>query len=122
MNNIWLTWRDVFTMSYQSLWYGFVDFAPKLIIAVLFFIIGWILGSLVCRAIEQVFVSLKVDNLFKSVGADNVVRRTGMNLNTGHFIGEVVRWFIIIVFLLPSVTLLFGADNAISGFLTMVLA
>ena len=28
-----------------------------------------------------------------------------MNLNTGYFVGQVVRWFIIIVFLLPSLNI-----------------
>ncbi len=105
MNNIWLTWGDVFTQSYQSLWWSFVQFAPRLIVAIVFFIIGWFLGSLISKAIEQVFKSLKVDGLFSSIGADGFFRKAGMNLNTGYFIGEVVRWFVVIVFLLPSLNL-----------------
>jgi len=83
----------------------FVQFAPKLIVAVVFFVVGWVLGSLIARAIEQVFDSLKIDNLFRSIGAENFFRRAGVNLNTGHFVGEVVKWFVIIVFLLPSLNL-----------------
>ena len=103
--NVWLAWSDVFTQSLQSLWWSFVQFTPKLVLAIVFFVVGWLLGSLVARAIEQVFNSLKIDNLFASIGADNFLRRAGMNLNTGHFVGEIVRWFIIIVFLLPSLNL-----------------
>jgi hypothetical protein len=105
MNNIWLTWGDVFTQSYQSLWWSFIQFAPRLIMAIVFFVIGWFLGSLISRAIEQVFKSLKIDNLFSSIGADGFFRKAGMNLNSGYFIGEVVRWFVVIVFLLPSLNL-----------------
>jgi hypothetical protein len=105
MNNIWLTWGDVFTQSLQALWWSFVQFTPKLVIAIVFFIVGWLLGSLVARAIEQVFSTLKVDRLFASVGADNFLRKAGMNLNSGYFVGQVVRWFVIIVFLLPSLNL-----------------
>ena len=105
MNNIWLTWGDVFNTSFQGLWFGFVQFAPKLVVAVVFFIVGWVLGSLIAKAIEQVFSSLKIDNLFKSIGAENFFRKAGVNLNSGHFVGEIVRWFIIIVFLLPSLNL-----------------
>jgi hypothetical protein len=104
-NNIWLAWSDVFTQSLQTLWWNFVQFTPRLVIAIVFFIIGWLLGSLIARAIEQVFASLKVDNLFTSIGADNFLHKAGMNLNTGHFVGQVVRWFVIIVFLLPSLNL-----------------
>lgn len=109
MNNIWLTWGDVFNDSLQQLWWGLVQFAPKFIIAVVFFVIGWVLGNVIARALEQVFSSLKVDSLFASVGADNFFRKAGMTLDTGYFIGQVVKWFVIIVFLLPSLNLV-GLD------------
>lgn len=110
MNNIWVTWGDVFNTSLQDLWWGFVMFAPKLIIAVLLFIVGWVLGSLVAKALEQVFMALKVDRVFQSVGADDFFRKAGMNLNTGRFVGELVKWFVVIVFLLPSLSLV-GLDS-----------
>ena|SRR3989344_993724 len=105
MNNIWVTWGDVFNQSLQSLWWNFVQFAPKLVIAIVLFIVGWILGNLVAKAFEQVFSALKVDKLFQSVGADDLVRKAGMNLNTGYFVGQLTKWFVIIVFLLPSLSL-----------------
>lgn len=115
MSNIWMTWGDVFNSSLQSLWWGFVQFTPRLLMAVVFFFIGWLLGSVVARAIEQVFSSLKIDNLFKSIGAEGFFRKAGVNLNTGYFIGQVVRWFVIIVFLLPSLNLV--GLNEVSSFL-----
>ncbi|OGI75884.1 hypothetical protein A3C67_03390 [Candidatus Nomurabacteria bacterium RIFCSPHIGHO2_02_FULL_42_19] len=115
MNNIWVTWGDVFNSSLQELWWGFIQFAPKLIIAVVLFIVGWALGNLVARAFEQVFGSLKIDKLFQSVGADSLFRKAGMNLNSGHFVGEVAKWFVIIIFLLPSLNLV--GLNDIAGFL-----
>jgi len=115
MSNIWITWGDVFNASLQDLWWGFIQFAPKLILAIIFFIIGWILGSLIAKAFEHVIGALKIDKLFQSIGADNLFRKAGMNLNVGYFIGQVVKWFIIIVFLLPSLNLV-GLDY-ISSFL-----
>ncbi|KKQ85166.1 MAG: Conserved TM helix repeat-containing protein [Parcubacteria group bacterium GW2011_GWF2_38_8] len=115
MDNIWVTWGDVFNASLQSLWWGFIQFAPKLILAIIFFIIGWILGSLIAKAFEQVFSALKVDSLFHSIGAGNFFRRAGMNLNTGYFIGQVIKWFVIIVFLLPSLNLI--GLNYVASFL-----
>ena len=41
--------------------------------------------------------------------------KAGIKLNSGYFIGEIVKWFIIIIFLLPSLSLL-GLDY-ISSFL-----
>jgi hypothetical protein len=116
MSNIWVSWGDVFNASLQNLWWGFIQFTPKLVIAIVFFIVGWVLGSLVAKAIEQVFSSLKIDALFRSIGAENFFKRAGMNLNSGYFVGQVVRWFLIIVFLLPSLNLV--GLTEVSSFLT----
>jgi hypothetical protein len=127
MTNIWLTWGDVFNTSLQSLWFGFVQFTPRLIVAIVFFVVGWILGSLIARAIEQVFNSLKVDSLFRSIGAENFFRKAGLSLNSGYFVGQVVRWFVIIVFLLPSLNLVGLTDvssflqNDVLGYLPKVI-
>ena len=96
---------------------GFAQFVPNLIAALILFIIGWVLGSIVAKAFERVFTALKVDKLFQSVKADDLFRRAGMSLDTGYFVGQVVKWFIIILFLLPSLDLLFGRNNDISIFL-----
>ena len=111
-----MTWGDVFTSSLQSLWFGFVQFIPSLVMAVVFFIIGWLLGAVVARAIEQVFTSLKIDSLFRSVGADNFLRKAGVNLDSGYFVGQIVKLFVVIVFLLPSLKLV--GLTEVSVFLT----
>ena len=109
MSNIWVTWGDVFNVSLQNLWWGFVQFAPKLVLAIVFFVIGWALGSLIAKAFEHVFNALKIDGLFRSIGVDSFFRKAGMNFNSGYFVGQVVRWFVIIIFLLPSLNLI-GLD------------
>lgn len=110
-----MTWGDVFNSSLQELWWGFVQFTPKLVVAVVLFAVGWVLGNIVARALGQVFNSLKVDNLLRSVGVENFFKKAGMNLNSGHFVGEVVKWFVIIVFLIPSLDLV--GLNSIKDFL-----
>jgi hypothetical protein len=115
MTNIWLTWGGVFNASFQNLWWSFVQFAPKIIVAIVFFVIGWVLGNIIAKALEQVFSSLKIDKLFASIGVENFFRKAGMNLNSGYFIGQVVKWFVVIVFLLPSLDLV--GLNSIKDFL-----
>lgn len=110
MNNIWLTWGDVFNASLQELWWGFIQFAPKLVIAVVLFVVGWVLGNIIAKALVQVFGALKIDNLLKSIGVDGFFRKAGMNLNSGYFVGQVVKWFVVVVFLLPSLNLV-GLDS-----------
>lgn len=115
MDNIWFSWGGVFNESLLQLWGGFIQFTPKFIIAVVLFIIGWVLGNVVARALEQVFNALKIDVLFKSIGAENFFRKAGMTLDSGYFVGQVAKWFVVIVFLLPSLNLV--GLNDIASFL-----
>jgi small-conductance mechanosensitive channel len=96
------TWGEVFTMSLQGLWLGFISFVPSLLVAVIVFIIGWVVADVVGKALKQVIDALKVDKLFASAGAEQALSRAGFKLSVGGFLGEIVRWFIIIVFLMTS--------------------
>lgn len=96
------TWGEIFTVSLQSLWLGFISFVPSLLVAIIVFIIGWVVADIVGKALKQIIDALKVDKLFASAGAEEALSRAGFKLSVGTFLGEVVRWFIIIVFLMTS--------------------
>ena len=92
----------VFQGSLLDLWYGFINFVPGLLLAIILFIVGWVVGSILGKAVAQLISALKIDNLFESAGAEEVMTRMGMKLNVGKFFGIIVKWFIIIVFLMAS--------------------
>ncbi|HEX9609018.1 MAG TPA: hypothetical protein VGA06_02300 [Candidatus Paceibacterota bacterium] len=100
------TWADVLTRSMQDLWLGVVGFVPTLIAAVVIFVIGWIVGAVLGRLVAQVVQSLKVDNALRSAGLEDVLSRSGFSLNSGAFLGGLVKWFVIIVFLVASLDVL----------------
>jgi len=109
------TWGEVFTSSLQNLWLGVIDFVPKLIIAIIIFIVGWVIAVVVGRAIGQALTALKIDNLFKSIGTEELLARAGWKLNVGGFIGELIKWFIVVVFLITSLDIL--GLNQVNAFL-----
>ena len=112
------TWGEVFTASLQNLWLGFISFVPSLIVAIIIFIIGWVVGSLISKIVSQIISALKVDKFFESVGADEVVARAGFKLNVGKFIGELIKWFVVVVFLMTSLEIL--GLNQVNAFLREV--
>ena len=97
------TWGDVLNNSFQELWMGVVLFVPKLIIALVIFIIGWGVAVALGKVVEQIVKALKVDVALKSVGAEEPLERAGMKLNAGEFLGGLVRWFVILVFVLAAI-------------------
>lgn len=100
------TWGQVLQLSFQNLWIGVVNFVPNLVIAVVILILGWLIGALLGRAIEQVFRSLKVDGALRRAGFESFLHRGGMRLDSGAFIGALVKWFVIIVFLVAALDVL----------------
>lgn len=96
------TWSSVLTNSFQDLWEGILVFVPNLVIALLIIIIGWMVGALVGRVIAQIVRSLKVDEALRKAGAEDALARGGIMLNAGNFLGGLVKWFIIVVFLVAA--------------------
>ncbi len=99
-------WGEVFTQSLQGIWFGIASFVPTLVIAIIIFAIGWVLAALIEKLVEGLFKTLKVDAALKSAGFEDVVERSGYKLNSGRFVGALVKWFVIIVFLIASFDIL----------------
>lgn len=100
------TWADVLTRSFQDLWLGIIAFLPELIVALIIFILGWLVGAALGRVVAQIVKSIKVDNALKSTGLNETVERAGFKLDSGAFLGALVKWFFIIVFLVAALDVL----------------
>lgn len=100
------TWTDVVTRSLQELWYGTVDFLPSIVWAVLLFVIGWVIGTVLGRVVAQIVHSLRIDNALRGAGVDEIVGKAGFDLDAGAFLGGLVKWFVIVVFLVASLDIL----------------
>ncbi|ETB63558.1 TPA: hypothetical protein DIC38_03635 [Candidatus Nomurabacteria bacterium] len=100
------TWGDVFSTSLINLWQGFIGFVPNLLGAIILFIIGWVVGSVVAKAITHLLDMVKLNKLFESAGVEGFVARAGLKLNVSGFIGAIVKWFLIVVFLMASLEII----------------
>jgi len=120
-------WANVLTFAFQSLFYGLISFLPSLIVAIVIFIIGWLVGAGLARLVAQVVGSLKVDQALRSAGVERVLSRAGFSLNAGAFLGALVKWFFIIVFLVASLEVLhlsavtFFLRDVVLGYLPQVI-
>jgi hypothetical protein len=114
------TWSQVFLLSLEGLWYGFIAVFPKILLALIIFIIGWIIASTLASLVIAGIDALKLDRLFKNANTDQALARAGLRLHIGKVFGELVKWFIIVVFLVASLNIL-GLDQ-VTVFLQEVLA
>lgn len=103
---VFTTWANVLSQSFQNLFYGLVAFVPNLVVAIVIFIVGWLVGVGVGRVVTQIVNALRVDHALKATGLETVLARAGFELSSGKFLGVLVKWFFIIVFLVAALDVL----------------
>jgi len=109
---------NVLQQSFSDLWYAVVQFIPSILAAVIIFIIGWIVGVVLYRVVDQVVKILRIDDALKAAGLNEMAREAGFNLNIGAFLGTLVQWFTVIVFLVAALDVL--GLNQVTIFLQQV--
>lgn len=105
--------------SLLNVWIGVINFIPKLIGALIVFIIGLIVAAVFGSVIEQIIRAIRLDNLLRKMGVSVYIERAGMSLNSAKFFGRLVYWFFVIVFIL-AVSNILGLE-VFSNFLGQVL-
>ncbi len=101
--------------SFFDVGVGLISFIPKLIGAVVIFLVGWLIAVVLGKLVAQIIKAIKLDVALRSAGFDKVVERGGFNLSSGGFIGALVKWFVIVVVLVASLDVL--GLNAVTEFL-----
>ncbi len=96
------TWSDILSLSFKNLWLGVIGFVPNLIVAIVIVLLGWGIGVLFGRVVSQIIKAIKVDEALRKAGVEGFLNRGGLNLNSGAFLGGLVRWFVILVFLVGA--------------------
>lgn len=93
-------------------------FVPKFVFALVVFLVGMFIAVTVGRIVMQAVRSLKIDHVLRNLGLEEYVERAGWHLDSGAFVGGLVRWFFILVFLLAAFDVL--GLNAVTRFLSDV--
>jgi len=86
------------TASFNSAFYGVVNFIPKFLAGLIILLIGIIIASIVKQIILSIFKAIKLEALLKKYG----VPEAKDEFTWTNILSEIVRWFIIIVFLIPT--------------------
>lgn len=101
-----MAWLDVTLSSFQSLWEGFLAFIPSLVGALIIFFIGWAIAVGLQKLIEQVVKALKIDQLLMKSPVFQSIEKSGMKVDSGLWVGLLVKWFLIFVFLMAAADIL----------------
>jgi hypothetical protein len=97
---------SVLQASFSDVWFTIVQFVPAILAAAVIFIIGWVIGMILAKVVEQVIDVLRIDDALKASGVTEAVKDAGFSLSAGKLLGALVKWFVIIVFLVAALEVL----------------
>lgn len=112
-------WYSVTLEALQELWQGFLNFIPALIGALIVFIIGWFISIGIGRLVTEILKKLRFNRIFEKGTWKEALEKAELKIDAAGFIGAIVKWVLVIVFLLAAVEIL-GLEG-FAGFLTNVL-
>ncbi|MDA8597220.1 hypothetical protein N9L26_02685 [Candidatus Pacebacteria bacterium] len=101
--------RDVFNsieFSLAELTRDVMNYLPELIVALLLVIVGWILGGLVKSLVMKLIKMFNIDDLLDKAGVDTLVQKAGHKFRPAHFVGTLMKWFVILVFVVAALDVL----------------
>ena len=114
MNSI-QTWGQALSFSLVDLWIRFIGFVPTLIGALLVFLLGMIIASVLGKVVERIVRAIHVDHAIERLSIGEKLKEHGIDIAFSTFIGKLVQWFIIIVFLMAATDIL--GLNQVTSFL-----
>lgn len=94
------------------------DFLRNFLIAVLIFVLGWLVASVVRWVVRTILEKIRISEWFKKANLDKYMDVDSFNWENqlDKVLSEVVYWFILIIFLMSSLDIL-GFNN-VNTFIT----
>ncbi len=78
------------------------DFLPNLISAIFIFLVGVIISVIARNLLVRLLNAVKLEKNLANTGIPDSLRKTDSNLSLTKLLGELVRWAVILVFLIPA--------------------
>jgi hypothetical protein len=101
------------SMALQNAWMGLVEFVPKLVIGLLIFVIGWLISAVIGRFVAGILERMSFDRIFQQRGWKDALEKADIKVRPSEFIGAIIKWILVIVFLLIFVEILGFSEFAV---------
>ena len=115
-----IDWYTITLEAVSGLWVGFLAFLPKLVGAIIIFVIGWVISLGIGKLVAEVFKRLQFSRIFEKGNWRDAMAKAGFKVDASGFIGAIVKWVLVIAFLLAAVEVL--GLSQFADFLGSVLA
>jgi hypothetical protein len=100
------SWGEAITLSLLGLWERLIVFLPSLIGALFVFLAGMVVAVSLGKVVAKAISLLKVDSVVEKLNLGENFRNSGMKIEISAIIGGLVKWFLILVFLMAATDIL----------------
>ncbi len=111
---------DIVKGSLLGLWGNVAGFLPRLVAAIVVFLVGWLIAVLIGKLVWHLVKTVQLDRGLENIGFRKVWERSGYKLNSAFFFYELVKWFFVVVFLMAATDIL-GLSQVTQFLSTVVL-
>jgi hypothetical protein len=118
-----MTWQDVqdaIIASWEEVVTRLINSIPAILGAIVILVVGWIIGILLDRLFDRILRSVGLQDLFESIKVEDLIKKTGIELDTTALIGRLVKWIVLIVAFLAAAEVL-GLES-VARFFDAILA
>lgn len=97
-----------------------MGFVPALIGAILVFVVGWFVSVAFGKLIAEILKKVRFNQIFEKGNWDEALAKADIKVDAAVFIGAIVKWILVIVFLSAAIEIL--GLTGFAGLLNKVLA
>lgn len=98
--------QDLYLSVVQPFLKQLVDFLPRLVLAIVVFVVCYLISVGIGRLITEILKGLKFNTLFAKEGWQKALEKAEIKVDPSAFIGAIFKWVFIIVSLLLTVDIL----------------
>ena len=99
-------WGEAITVSLMDVGQKVINFLPKVFGAMIVLLLGWIIAVALGKLMTNIVSKLGLDRAVEKLSFQKKIAETGMQLLPSIFIGGLVKWFLALVFLMASTSIL----------------
>ena len=95
-------WGQALLSSFTTALAIIFAFIPKLIGFLVIMLVGWLVARALGKVVTFLLRKIGFDNFSNRIGLTRFEQRMGIRLDPADFLGRIVFWFTILVFLVPA--------------------
>lgn len=88
---------DIFVASLSEFWTEFVLFVPRLLAALVFLILGWILAKLLRAGMLRLLRVLHFQRLAEKSGLEGFLEQGNVNITLSRLVSDIVYWLVLLI-------------------------